>query len=77
MLRRFIHDPSDPRFYDRRLFKGGGKGGSAPPPPKPAPKREDVATPENELDRQARRRGVGATILSDQSKLGESGKLGG
>ena len=46
-------------------------------PVKPTPKREDVATPDKELAKRAKRRGVGATLLSDQSKLGADGKLGG
>ena len=46
-------------------------------PVKPIPKREDVATPENELAKRSKRRGVGATLISDQSKLGSSGTLGG
>lgn len=45
--------------------------------PKPVPKREDVATPEAELAKRARRRGVAATLISDQTKLGVDGKLGG
>ena len=77
MLGRFTSDISDPRYYDARLFKGGGKGGAKPPAPTPTPKREDVATPENDLDKAAKRRGVGATLISDQTKLGSTGKLGG
>lgn len=45
--------------------------------PKPAPKREDVATPEKTLQQRAKRRGVAATLLSNQAKLGSDGKLGG
>lgn len=44
------------------------------PEVKKIPKREDVATPDSELSRRARRRGVAATLLSDV--LGGSGKLG-
>lgn len=45
--------------------------------PAPVPKREDVDTPKTTLKQRAKRRGVASTLLSDQTKLGADGKLGG
>ena len=45
--------------------------------PKLPPKREDVPTPESELRRRAKRRGVAATLISEENILGGRGRLGG
>ena len=43
---------------------------------KKIPLRQDVPTPESELARRAKRRGVAATILSEENILGGRTKLG-
>ena len=46
------------------------------PAVKKTPLRQDVPTPESELARRAKRRGVAATILSEENILGGRTKLG-
>ena len=47
------------------------------PAVKKIPLRQDVPTPESELARRAKRRGVASTLISEENILGGRTKLGG